>query len=264
MMGVTEPRDGGVRMAAVQIDDYGPWTTSPAPRRETDLQALQARLFATVADFLGDRDGYAFTGRFDNMVGVANRVPPEAFERLQERVRNRYPVTVSVGVGTAPTPAAALDAAGGVLRDAGSAQGSDRREVLGHRTEDGASPGTVTVAHFDLVDATGEFTDRVSPARATHTIHRVALDLGEHLREEHDSVTHFVGGDNVIAVCPPLGRRELDAAREHVHERTGVELQVGVGHGPTAHAAGDDAKHALEECRATGDRIHGPWEAADD
>lgn len=264
MRSVPESRDGGVRMVAVQIDDYGPWTTNPAPRRETDLQALQARLFATVVDFFGDRDGYAFAGRFDNMVGVANRVAPEAFERLQERVRNRYPVTVSVGVGTAPTPAAALDAAGGVLRGAGSAQGPGRREVLGHRATNGVSPGQVTVAHFDLVDATGELTDRVSPARAAHTVRRVVLDLDERLREEHDAVTHFVGGDNAIAVCPPIGRSDIDAVRERVHERTGVELQVGVGHGPTAHAAGDDAKHALEECRATGDRIRGPWEAADD
>lgn len=264
MTSVTDSRDGGVRMVTVQIDDYGPWTTSPAPRRETDLQALQARLFATVADFLGDRDGYAFVGRFDNMVGVVNRVDPAAFERLQERVRNRYPVTVSVGVGTASTPAAALDAAGEVLRDAGSAQRADRREVLDHRTPDGASPGSVTVAHFDLVDATGELTDRVSPARAAHAVRRVALDLDERLREAHGAVTQFVGGDNVIAVCPPVGRSALDDVRRQVGERTGVDLQVGVGHGPTAHAAGDDAKHALEACRATGDRIHGPWETADD
>jgi GTP cyclohydrolase IIa len=261
---VSDSRDTGVRMLAVQIDDYGPWTTTPAPRRETDLQALQARLFATVADFLGDRDGYAFAGRFDNMVGVANGVDPDTLERLQERVRNRYPVTVSVGAGVAPTPTAALDAAGGVLRSAGSAQQNDRHEVLGQRVVDGASPGTVTIAHFDVVDATGELTDSVAPARATHTIRRAVLALDERLRERHGAVTHFVGGDNAIAVCPTIDRRALDAVRERVGERTGVDFQVGVGRGPTAHAAGDDAKHALERCRATGSRVLGPWEAADD
>ena len=68
-------------MVALQLDDYGPWTTTPEPRRETDLQALQARLYADFADFLGGRDGYAFVGRFDNMVGVATGVEPAAFER---------------------------------------------------------------------------------------------------------------------------------------------------------------------------------------
>jgi GTP cyclohydrolase IIa len=252
-------------MVALQLDDYGPWTTTPAPRRETDLQALQARLFADVADFFGDRDGYAFAGRYDNMIGVATRIDPDAFERLQELVRNRYPVTLSVGVGTAATPAAALDAAGAVLRDAGSAQAGDRQEVLGHRRADGVDePGSVTVAHFDVVDATGAYTDSVSPARADIDIRRGVLELADHLRTEHDAVTQFVGGDNAIAVCPPLDRAAVDAVTDHVREATGVDLQVGVGHGPTAHAAGDDAKHALEDCRATGARVRGPWGVADD
>jgi GTP cyclohydrolase IIa len=254
-------------MAAVQIDDYGPWTTEPAPRRETDLQALQGRLFADVADFLGGRDGYAFAGRFDNMVGAATGVDPDAFERLQERVRNRYPVTVSVGVGTAPTPADALDAASAALRDAGSAQG-DRREVLRHRTVGGAgeddAPDSVTVAHFDVVDATGTYTDQVSPARAGFEIRGAFLELAEHLYAAHDAVVEFVGGDNAIAVCPPLDRGAVDAATDHVRVETGVDLQVGVGRGGTPHAAGDSAKHALEACRRTGDRVRGPWNAADD
>ena len=58
MNNVTYPCDDGVRLAVVQIDDYGPWTTTPAPRRETDLQVLQTRPFATVADSFGDREPY--------------------------------------------------------------------------------------------------------------------------------------------------------------------------------------------------------------
>jgi GTP cyclohydrolase IIa len=264
MTHVTDSRDGGVRLAVVQIDDYGPWTTTPAPRRETDLQALQARLFATVADFFGDRDGYAFAGRYDNMLGVANGTEPEAFGRLQERVANRFPVTVSVGVGTAPTPASALDAAGTVLQEAGSAQATNRTEVLDHRVVDGATPGELTVAHFDVIDATGELTDRVSPDVAERTVRHTMLTLSDRLADEYAAVARFVGGDNAIAVCPPLDRSALEAVLSHVRAETGVELQVGVGHGPSAHAAGSEAKHALEECRATGRRIEGPWGVADD
>jgi len=256
----------GDRMVAIQIDDYGPWTTTPEPRRETDLQALQSRLFADVADFFGERDGYAFAGRFDNMVGVATGVPPETFERLQERVRNRYPVTLSVGVGTGPTPATALSAAGEVLQAAGSAQAADRREVLGHRVAEGydGTPGAVTVAHFDVVDATGTYTDRVAPTEAALRIRRATTTLAEWLYTEHDAVTQFVGGDNAIAVCPPLGPADADAIADHVREATDVDLQVGVGQGPTAHDAGFQAKHALETCRETGARVEGPWEVASD
>ena len=246
----------GVRMVALQIDDYGPWTTTPEPRRETDLQALQSRLFATVADFFTQFDGYAFADRYDNMIGVANESDPTAFERLQTQIENQYPVTVSVGVGTAETPRRALEAANSVLQRAGSAQDADRTAVLDHRTVGDTVPGAVTVAHFDVVDATGTLTDQVSSAEAGHTIRRAALDLREQLWERYDAVTQFVGGDNVIAVCPSLTPSTLGEINDHVREATGVELQVGLGRGPTAHAAGDDAKHALEHCRATGERIH--------
>ncbi|AAG19434.1 GTP cyclohydrolase IIa [Halobacterium salinarum] len=253
-------------MAAVQIDDYGPWTTEPAPRRETDLQALQARLFADVADFLGGRDGYAFAGRFDNMVGAATGIAPAAFERLQERIRNRYPVTVSVGIGTARTPADALDAAGTALRDAGSAQDENRQEALSHRSPPGfaGTPGAVTIAHFDVVDATGTYTDTVSPVRAGTEIQGAVTTLAEYLYDTHDAVTQFVGGDNAIAVCPEIDAGIVDDATAHVREAAGVDFQVGVGHGDTPHDAGADAKHALETCRATGARVHGPWTTADD
>ena len=62
MNNVTYPCDDGVGLAVVQTDDYDQWTTTPAPRRETDLGALRARHFATVADFfaefVGDREPY--------------------------------------------------------------------------------------------------------------------------------------------------------------------------------------------------------------
>lgn len=263
---MSNSRPAGARLLALQLDEYGPWTTTPSPRRETDLQALQSRLFADVADFFGERDGYAFASRYDNMIGVGTVIEPSEFERLQERIRNRYPVTLSVGVGTAATPAEALSCASAVLRDAGSAQQSDRREVLGHRSPEGfsAEPGPVTIAHFDVVDATGTYTDSVPPTRAELDIRRGVSELADYLLEHNDAVTQFVGGDNAIAVCPRIDRTAIDAAIDHVQQAAGVELQAGVGHGPTAHAAGDDAKHALETCRSTGASAHGPWGVADD
>jgi GTP cyclohydrolase IIa len=77
----------------------------------------------------------------------------------------------------------------------------------------------------------------------------------KYMREAHDSLSFFVGGDNVIAVCPELGRAEYRDAIDHVSEAVDVELKVGVGRGRTAAEAGMDAKHALETCRATGDPI---------
>ncbi|PSQ23725.1 GTP cyclohydrolase IIa [Halobacteriales archaeon QS_9_67_17] len=247
-----------IRAGLVQIDEYGPWTVSPEPRRETDLQSLQASLFADFAAFIGERDGYAFYGRFDNMYAVANEATPDDFRRFQRRVRTRYPVTVSVGLGAASTPAAALGVASERLQAAGGAQDGGRSEAMavGDAPESGDT-GSVTVAHFDVVDVTGEHTDRRNAVDVTLSIRRATLALATHLRSEHGGLAHFVGGDNVIAVCPDLDPAAYETAVDHVATETGIELQVGIGRGATAHAAGDAAKHALERCRETGTRIHG-------
>ncbi len=35
-----------IQMTLIQIDNYGPWTVTPTPRAEADLQILQAELYA--------------------------------------------------------------------------------------------------------------------------------------------------------------------------------------------------------------------------
>ena len=114
------------QLTLVQIDNYGPWTVTPEPRREMDLQTLQSRLFADIAQFIGSRGGYVFFTRFDNMIAVTNGIDRSAHATLQETIGNRYPVTVSLGVDVADTPAAALDGATERLQAAGSAQDEAR------------------------------------------------------------------------------------------------------------------------------------------
>ena len=98
------------QVTLIQIDNYGPWTTTPEPRREVDLQTLQSRLYADVSQLVGNREGYAFFGRFDNMVTVTNGLGREAHELIQESIGNRYPVTASMSVAVGPTPVEALGA----------------------------------------------------------------------------------------------------------------------------------------------------------
>ena len=34
-----------IQITLIQIDNYGPWTVTPGPRAEPDLQTLQSRLY---------------------------------------------------------------------------------------------------------------------------------------------------------------------------------------------------------------------------
>ena len=243
------------QLTLIQIDNYGPWTVTPEPRREMDLQTLQSRLFADIAQFVGSRGGYVFFSRFDNMIAVTNGIGRAGHKSLQESVRNRYPVTVSLGIGTAETPAAALDAATEQIQAAGSAQDKSRTEVLAGEPLDGDDDATTHMAHFDVNDATGKYTDQLNEFDSFIHIERSYASLMEYMREAHGALSFFVGGDNIIAVCPELPTNAYQDAIDHVEDDVGVELKVGVGRGATAHDAGYDAKHALEDCRYEGTAV---------
>jgi GTP cyclohydrolase IIa len=243
------------QLTLIQIDNYGPWTVTPEPRREMDLQTLQSRLYADLAQFVGGRDGYVFFTRFDNMIAVTNGMDEEDHRLLQESVANRYPVTVSLGIGVDTTPARALDTATAGLQQAGSAQDGSRREVLAGEPLARQSDDDVRIAHFDVNDATSKYTDRLNEFDSFIEIEQGYAALMRHVRERHGGLSFFVGGDNVIAVMPELTVSEYRDAIAHVAESEGVELKVGVGRGRTAEVAGMAAKHALEDCRHRGTAV---------
>jgi len=245
------------QVTLVQIDNYGPWTVTPEPRREVDLQTLQSRLYADLSQLIGNRGGYVFFTRFDNMIAVTNGLDESDHAMIQESIGNRYPVTVSLSVATGTTPAHALADATDNLQDRGSAQDKDRREILCGRTiaDEHRTDEDVTIAHFDVIDATGEYTDRLSAFETFIEIEQGYATLMKEMHGEHDALSFFVGGDNVIAACPTLTEGAYRDAIDHVTEVAGVDLRVGVGAGKTAHEAGMGAKHALEEARASGDTV---------
>jgi GTP cyclohydrolase IIa len=240
------------QITLIQIDNYGPWTVTPEPRREVDLQTLQSRLYADLSQLVGNRDGYVFFTRFDNMVAVTNGLDMDDHALIQESVRNRYPVTVSFGVATGTSPVQALADATNLIQDAGSAQDKSRREILDGRVveDEFRTDDDVQIAHFDVVDATGKYTDELDAFGAFIEIEQAYASLMRYMYEAHDSLSFFVGGDNIIAVCPDLDAAAYGDAIEHVREETGIQLRVGIGEGSTPHDAGYAAKHALEVGRA--------------
>ncbi|MDQ2074136.1 GTP cyclohydrolase III [Haloarcula sp. NS06] len=248
------------QVTLVQIDNYGPWTTTPEPRREVDLQTLQSRLFADVSQLVGNMDGYAFFGRFDNMVAVTNGLDASDHIRIQESLGNRYPVTVSMSLEARSSPVQALGTASRRLQDTGSAQDSTRREVLQGDPATSRSDDDVQIAHFDVNDATGKYTDRLNEFDTFIRIEQGYAELMRYLREAHESLAFFVGGDNVIAVCSEMGASAYRDTITHVRDTVDVDLKVGVGRARTAQTAGMTAKHELEHCRDTGSAVELGWQ----
>ncbi|MFW6321805.1 MAG: GTP cyclohydrolase IIa, partial [Halohasta sp.] len=123
------------------------------------------------------------------------------------------------------------------------------------------------IAHFDVNDATGKYTDQLNEFDSFIHIERSYASLMEYMRKAHGGLSFFVGGDNIIAVCPQLTPEAYQDALDHVKREVGVDLKVGVGSGATAHEAGIAAKHALEDCRYEGTTVEfagSPVPASDD
>jgi GTP cyclohydrolase IIa len=188
------------------------------------------------------------------MVAVSNGLTVDDHAMIQESVGNRYPVTVSFSIATGRTPASALETATEQLQDAGSAQDESRREILRGRAiePEYRTDGDLQMAHFDINEVTERYTDQVNAFDAFIHIEQGYAALMKHLREAYGALAFFVGGDNIIAVCPDLEPGDYRDAVEHVQSTADVALKVGVGEGATAGEAGMGAKHALEECRANG------------
>lgn len=233
-----------------QLDNYGPWTTTPEPRPEMRLQTLQSRLYADIAEAVDDHDGYAFYARGDNIVALTPGMDRPAHERLLDRLDDRHPVSVSAGIGTGDTPREALAVATGNLQQSGSAQDPDRRRVL---TGETGRTDSIDVAHFDVVDATGRYTDTTDAYAAHRSITRGMNAVADSLYEQ-GALTFFVGGDNAIAVCSPLENAAYETALDEARS-AGIDLRVGIGSGDTPAAAGIEAKHALEHGRETDRQI---------
>jgi GTP cyclohydrolase IIa len=245
------------QITLVQIDNYGPWTGTPEPRREVDLQTLQPRLYADLAQLVGVRDGYVFFTRFDNMIAVTNGIDIPSHKHIQESIGNRYPISVSLSIAPHSEPSQALGTASEQLQATESAQDQTCvKQLVGTSLADGhRSSDDVQIAHFDVNSITEKYTDQVNAFDTFIHIERGYAELMTHMYREYNALSFFVGGDNVIAVCPSMTTTEFSDVTSHIHEEAGVDQKVGVENAATAEKAGTKAKHTLEVCRDVGQEV---------
>lgn len=242
-------------MTLIQIDNYGPWTVTPTPRNEVDLQIMQAELYADLQRQFAARQGLVFFTRFDNMLAVTNGMDLEDHRRIQKSIGNRYPITVSMGVGAAETPYDAQRNASRALQSHGGAQSEERKEVL---AIDGlVDEGYVQIAHIDINGITETMTDIVPAYDTSFIVNRVQHFLMKKLIKE-GALLFFIGGDNFMSPCNGLEPQGLLRIINEIDDEINVALKAGIGKAPTAEKAANLADLALEEIRGgfTYDLVH--------
>jgi GTP cyclohydrolase IIa len=235
-------------MTLIQIDNYGPWTVTPKPRNESDLQILQAELFADVQRQFAAKKGLVFFTRFDNMLAITNGINKEDHFRIQRSIRNRYPITISMGVGTGKTPYIAQKLATESLQRKGGAQSAERKEILAIDSLVNEENSYVQVAHIDINGVTESLTDNM-PAFDTNFIVNKAQHYLMTKLINKGSLLFFIGGDNFMSPCNGLPPQELTNIIEKINEEIGISHKVGIGRSNNAEDAAHLADLGLEIIR---------------
>ncbi|UXM84399.1 GTP cyclohydrolase III [Methanococcus aeolicus] len=237
-----------IQITIIQIDNYGPWTVTPNPRRESDLQALQSRLYSDLNLQFGAHKGLVFYTRFDNLIAITNGIDTETHKRIQDSIKNRYPFTVSMASGVAETPYEAQKIATAKIQNKGSAQDIYRTEILDIEELDNPMENTVTLAHVDINDITETLTDLENAYDTYISVNEVYLALIKELKK-YNAMGFFIGGDNFMAPCNGMTEEDFLEMFENIKNSTGIDLKAGIGIGKTAEDASNMADIGLELIR---------------
>ncbi len=241
-----------IQMTLVQIDNYGPWTVTPAPRLESEIQTLQAELFAELQKQFGRRGGLVFHTRQDNMLAVTNGISMEDHREIQAEVNAKFPVTVSMSIGAASNAYQAQVQATLCLQRVGGSQSAERIKALVGSPVSYPDQDWVQIAHMDI-NHSSLLTDS-EPIYDTHLlIQRAYLSLIPIFLRKN-ALVFYMGGDNIMALSNGLEVPEISAVLYDVKAEMGLELKAGVGAAHTAEAAAKLASEGLHEIRKVRDR----------
>lgn len=221
-----------IQLTLIQLDNYGPWTELLGADRESDLQILQSELYADLQRLFALKRGLVFFNRFDNMLAVSNGVSVKDHEVMLRSVARRYPVSISMGIGSAESPYEAQVLATKVLQEIGSAHSETRKSIIAHSPNNGGEE-YVQIAHIDINGFTMNMTDRESAYQSSYVIYSATAILMRMFADK-GALLFFNGGDNFIAVCNGLKKNDLKEIFDRFETSTNLKLKAGVGFGKNA------------------------------
>lgn len=243
-----------IQMTLIQIDNYGPWTVTPRPRTESDLQILQAELYADLQRQIAAKKGLVFYTRFDNLLAITNGLNREDHLRIQRSIRNRYPITISMGVGAAETPHEAQKLSTIVLQKEGGAQSSDRKEILAIDSLVDPEDSFVQIAHIDINSITDTLTDIESAFDTSFMVNKTQHYLMTKLVKK-GALLFFIGGDNFMSPCNGLSEEDIEDILIEINNEIGIGLKAGIGRSDNAEDSAYMADLGLEEIRDKNNKL---------
>ena len=236
-----------IQITVVQLDNYGPWTVTPEPKPEPELQVLQAEIYSYLQREFFKLKGMVFQSRQDNLIAVTNGIGTEKHREILERFCKNFPVTASMGIGTGLTAYEAQVNATLAVQGVGSSRSPERRRVVAGEPLRQSEEGWVEIVHADINHST-LFTD-AKPIYDTHfLIQQTHLALAEQFLRRN-GLAFYMGGDNFMIVANGIRDEELIQIFGEIKRQLGIELKAGIGEAPNAVDAANMASRALQDIR---------------
>lgn len=237
-----------IQVTLLQLDNYGPWTTTLGNDREHRLQVLQAQIYTEVQKEFSSRGGLAFYNRFDELMAVSNGILEEDHRIILHDLKRIFTNTLSMGIGVGATPFDAQKSASEALRKAGGPKSIRRRGVITGDEPISVVDGSVQIAHFDV----NGVSRRVMRGLSAYETSIILLNLHSHLMRElskKGSLTFFLGGDNFMSVSNGLSAKDYRMVLERIRASLDIGLKCGVGIAKTARKAAEIATTNLDIIR---------------
>ena len=180
---------------------------------------------------------------------LTNGLTVEDHLRIQRSIRNRYPITISMGIGAAETPHEAQKLATIALQNEGGAQSSERKEILAvDSIIENPEDSFVQVAHIDINSVTETLTDIESAFDTSFMVNKTQHYLMTKL-VKRGALLFFIGGDNFMSPCNGLSEKDIENLLVEIDEEIGIGLKAGIGRSDNAEDAAYMADIGLEEIR---------------
>jgi GTP cyclohydrolase IIa len=240
-----------IQITVVQVDNYGPWTETLGPDRESRLQVLQARLYAFLQENFSSKGGIVFFNRFDEMVAVTNGITVSEHKDIASKVERRFPVTVSMGIGSGADALEAAQKASAAVQSLGSAQSPLRRSSVSAFST--SEEGRVEIAHLDIKNVT-----RLTDKEPVYVTSNLIITLQRELIEKFQAVrglVFYLGGDNFMGVSAGLPREFYRGLYGYLVPIVGG-VRISVANATRARRAAELATQGLDRLRKNGGEIN--------
>lgn len=232
-----------IQLTLIQLDNYGPWTTHPSPKREADLQIIQSNIYADLQKQFSTKKALVLPMRYDNLLAVTNQLTEEDHQQILDSINLRYPFTVSMSVACGETPYIAQKKATENLVKEGGAQHEHRKARL---CIEATTDDLVKIAHIDINNVTKHTDEDVYRSyKRVVDVHQMLID--ELMKKQ--ALAFFMGGDNFIAVFNGLEKGDLLQVFDKIKKELDAPLKAGVGLAKTAQEATHLASLGLKEIR---------------